>query len=466
MQTPSKAAIYARISLDAEGTGKGVLRQVEDCRRLAGDLGWAVADEYVDNDISAYSGKRRPEYERMLDDIQTGTVDAVLIYNHDRLTRQPIEFEQFYAIATKAGIPLRSVTGDTDLGTDDGLFIGRLYAAVAAKESGAKSRRQKRKNDEKAAAGLPHGGYRRPFGFEDDKITHRPDEVEIIKTLADRYLAGESLRSLATWLDTEGIRTVGGGRWRSHVVRAQLRSPRIAGLREHRGEIVGPAVWEPIITPLKRQQLLAEFERNKASGSRPNRRYLLAGLLRCSLCHGPLYSAPRETTRRYVCHSGPDHGGGCGRITVVAPPVEHLIAESVLFRLDTPELADALAGRSRSDTDASALVETVSADREQLDALATLHAGNEITMSEWMTARRVIADRLQRNERLVRRASQADKLSRVVGQGNALRTQWSSLNLNQQTAIVKAVLDHAVVHPGTRGARALDPARVVPVWRL
>ena len=51
-------AIYARISSDAEGTGLGVARQVKDCRKLAKSRGWAVADEYVDNDVSAYSVKR------------------------------------------------------------------------------------------------------------------------------------------------------------------------------------------------------------------------------------------------------------------------------------------------------------------------------------------------------------------------------------------------------------------------
>ncbi len=95
MTTPTSAAIYARISSDTEGTGKGVERQIEDCRRLATEFGWPVHDEYVDNDISAYSGKRRPAYERMLDDIRDGTVDAVIVYNLDRLIRQMIQFEEF-----------------------------------------------------------------------------------------------------------------------------------------------------------------------------------------------------------------------------------------------------------------------------------------------------------------------------------------------------------------------------------
>lgn len=53
------AVVYARISSDPSGRALGVGRQVEDCRRLADALGWPVVEEYVDNDLSAYSGKRR-----------------------------------------------------------------------------------------------------------------------------------------------------------------------------------------------------------------------------------------------------------------------------------------------------------------------------------------------------------------------------------------------------------------------
>jgi site-specific DNA recombinase len=68
------AAIYARISADVEGKSLGVARQVEDCRTLAADRGWPVGAEYVDNDVSAYSGKPRREYERMLADLACGAL--------------------------------------------------------------------------------------------------------------------------------------------------------------------------------------------------------------------------------------------------------------------------------------------------------------------------------------------------------------------------------------------------------
>lgn len=164
----------------AGGRRPGRGRQLEDCRRLARELGWIVAEEYVDNDLSAYSGKARPAYERMLADLDDGARDAVVVYHTDRLTRRPIELEQFVNVLTGASVHhVRLVAGgDLDVGNGDGLLVARMMSAVAANESATKSRRVRRKMDEVAASGMPHGGYIRPFGFEDDKITHRPQEAE------------------------------------------------------------------------------------------------------------------------------------------------------------------------------------------------------------------------------------------------------------------------------------------------
>lgn len=125
--TVKAVAIYARISSDQEGTGLGVQRQIGDCKNLAERLGWAVADTYVDNDLSASYGKRRPEYERMLADIADGSRDGVLIYHVDRLTRRPIELEQFLDVVNQAKVRhVRFVAGgDYDIGNGDGLMVLR-----------------------------------------------------------------------------------------------------------------------------------------------------------------------------------------------------------------------------------------------------------------------------------------------------------------------------------------------------
>jgi Recombinase len=56
-------------------------------------------------------------------------------------------------------------------------------------------------------------------------------------------LRGESLRSIAMDWNERGIKTVGGVTWQGSMIRRVLMSPRIAGLKEHRGEIVGEATW-------------------------------------------------------------------------------------------------------------------------------------------------------------------------------------------------------------------------------
>src|SRR5690606_37263994 len=100
-----------------------------------------------------------------------------------------------------------------------GLFMARIFAAFAAKESGRKSERIKRKLRQNAERGLPHGGHNRPFGYADDRITVIESEAVIIRALVERLLAGESLRSLATWLDEAGVKTVQGKAWRTTTLR-------------------------------------------------------------------------------------------------------------------------------------------------------------------------------------------------------------------------------------------------------
>jgi hypothetical protein len=151
---------------------------------------------------------------------------------------------------------------------------------------------------------------------------------------------------------------------------------------------------------------------------------------------------------------------------VTAPPVEELIADAVLYRLDTPELAAALTGKAADDAHAAALAEQVAADRAQLDELAALYADKAITVREWLAARRPIEDRIAVTTRSLARITRTDALAGLVGNGEELRSRWADLNLTRQAAIVSALVDHAVIGPGTPGARSFDPNRVEIVWKL
>ena len=194
-----RAGIYTRISEDRDETQLGVGRQMNDCERLAAARGWDIVERYVDNDISAWKGGRRPDYMRMLDDITDHHIDSVIVWHQDRLVRQPRELEQFFDICDRAGVKdLASVSGDVDLGTSDGRFKARILGSVAAKESDDKSRRIRRKMEELARNGQNGGGGTRPFGFEDDRVTIRRSEAKVIRehrrAVAQRCVAPVAVR--------------------------------------------------------------------------------------------------------------------------------------------------------------------------------------------------------------------------------------------------------------------------------
>lgn len=144
---PKAAAIYVRISDDRKGDELGVKRQTKDCTALAERKGWGIGEVYPDDDRSAYSGKPRPNYLRMLNDIRSGHRDAVIVYDLDRLIRIPRELEEFFEVCDRAGVTaMATVSGEIDLSTDNGRFHARILGAVARKESDDKSRRIRRKH--------------------------------------------------------------------------------------------------------------------------------------------------------------------------------------------------------------------------------------------------------------------------------------------------------------------------------
>jgi site-specific DNA recombinase len=462
-----RAGIYARISSDREGDNLAVGRQVADCEALAARQGWEVAERYVDSDLSAYSGKLRPDYRRLIADIEAGAITGVVVYNLDRLHRQPRELEEFIDVCRRAGIDdkLASCQGHVDLATHHGVLTARLLGAVAAMESDDKSRRIRRKHEELAQAGRPSGCGSRPYGFEADRVTLRKAEAAVIRDCATRFLQGATLRSLCADLNTRAVPTVGGSAWTTQSLRRILRAPRISGQREHRGEIVGKASWPAIITPAQGARIRTLLDDPARRTNKSARRYLLARLLRCCHCEATLVSRPRANgERRYVCATGPNFAG-CGGTTITAEALEQFVVEAVLYRLDSPELTAALTGKA-DDPDAERFQLEVEQSQTQLTELAETYANRVISLQEWLAARDPIEARLTAAKKQLAKVNRTTVLDDYVGNSQALRERWESLDLSRQHAIVAAVLDHLVVGPARRGYNRFDESRLTPVWRI
>ena len=464
---PTSGAIYVRISKDLADDSLGVQRQEKECRSLADRLGWPVAMVYSDNDMSASNGKIRPAYRDLLAAIESHVVDAVLVWDLDRLTRRPAELEEFFQVCDEAGMANLATIGDhVDPTTGEGVMIARIKGAVAAEEVRKLGRRARAKHAELAERGRWSGGPR-PYGYEsigEGRLRVVPAEAEVIVDAARRVLDGETVYGVVTDLNTRGVPTVHGKHWRTPTLRRVLTNPTTAGLREHKGAVVGKAGWEPILDDVTSRRLrLLISDPARATGARPGRVYLLTGgIARCGRCGSWLHAQRRGTGGRvYACVGGPDKGG-CGGLSVSADPLEELLSAAVFSRLAGARIP--APARSQGDEDQMKAATELSAVDGRSAELADLFAGGEISRSEWMKARRGIEARRAKAEASLAQSGERRITRRWFGKADALREQWPAMTIDQRRAVISALVHVITVNPAAGRGPRFDSSRVDVEW--
>lgn len=526
---PTRAIIYCRISQDREGGGLAVERQREDCEQLAAHLGVEIVAVYEDNDLSAYSGKPRPGYKQLLDDLRAGRADTVLAWHTDRLHRSPAELEEYIDVCQPRDVQTRTVVaGNLDLSTATGRMIARQLGVQARYEVERMVERQRRKRDQMAQQGQFFGG-RRPFGYEADGIMlrsvycatcgrtepadftvvalctecgHRgsfdggtcggcqaPDgravkavctschqvaavaagsEAALIREAADAVLAGASLRSIAADWTERGICTSTGRQWEGPEVGSMLRRPRNAGLMKHRGAEAGAASWPAILEePLWRSlvAILDDPARRTTPGN--ERKYLGSGLYLCGVCADGTTMRCTTTSAREAGHLIPSYG--CRKRRHLTRRVEQLddyITVLVLDRVARPDAARLLA-RREDPVDVAGAQRDMREARATLDELAAALGAGAMSMQEWRVASGAARGRLTRAEEVLSRAVQASPALALVDAADPVGA-WNGLGLSRQRAVVAQMMTVTVL-PARRGRLPggvyFDPKAVRIEWK-
>ena len=227
-----QVVVYLRISEDRTGAEAGVERQRQDCLELCARLGISDPAIFMDNDISAYSGKKRPGYLDLFERVKLGP-SRIVAWHVDRLYRRPRELEDLIDLVETHPIRIETVKGGAfDLNTHEGRLMARQLVAIASYESGHKADRIRRANQQKAERGDWHGGAKYGYGIGGVLI---PEEAAVIREMADRFLAGQSVRQITRWLNRDDGPTPpskGKSRlnvWHESTVGSILCSARISG---------------------------------------------------------------------------------------------------------------------------------------------------------------------------------------------------------------------------------------------
>ncbi|MFC7925487.1 recombinase family protein [Microbacterium laevaniformans] len=461
-----RAGIYTRISKDLEGSELGVKRQEDDCRREAERRGWSVVQTYTDNDVSATRSKTRPAYERMLQDIRSGYLEAIVVWAVDRLTRTPRELEDVIDLADRYGLVFANVGGTIDLGTPEGRAMARQMGTFARLEVENQARRLRRKFQEKAEKGEPHGYP--PYGYErvDGRDIPRPAEAAIIKECARRALMSESLRSIAADLNRRGVHGPKSPQWNTTIIRQILMRPSNAGLRQHRGRIIGKATTIPILTEETHAQLVAMFTdpSRRSNNDGPTPKYLLAGIAICGRCGGrmrrsvgrlatnPRTGATKRQPPAYQCQE-------CFRVRRRQDLVEEVVERAIIGRLSRADAADLF---QQGDSEVVAECRELLAGLDaKLDVAAAQFADDVITAEQ---LKRITAQVRERREQTVRRLEAAQPKTVFADlAGPRAGDRWEKLTLGAKREVIEMLLSVTVL-PSGPGQR-FQPSQIQIAWK-
>lgn len=456
-----RAAIYLRISDDPSGTQTATERQLEDCRSYADRNGWAVAEVFQDVDLSAYHANvERPAFRRMLEAMRRGEIDVVLAWKIDRLARRVWDHGELYRAAHDANVRIVTLADGIDTASMGGRLVASVMVTMAEAESESISKRVARKHEEMAKAGRSFQGGHRAFGYTKRREDLVPAEAAAIREAVDRVLAGDSLRAICRDWNDAGIATTTGGKWQMSPLKRMLTAAMLSGQREHRGEIVAVGQWPAIITPEETEALRSILRDGRRRTSYTNARsYLLSGYVQCGRCGLRMVARPRvDGVRRYVCPTSVE-GTNCGRMAILAEPLEEMVVELLLRALDSPAMAAALAEQHTDMKAALAVIRDAEAQLEQL--AADFYADQLITRSEFLSAREVLSDRIAG----ARKAMATNVVSEAVSAAQTLRQRWSGAGFEWRRRLVGAIIERVEIGPAVRGRNTFDDSRVKPVWR-
>lgn len=120
-------------TLDQAREGFSLGQQEEQLKALCERKGYEVYKVYSDEGISAKNDKR-PAYREMLKDVKNGTINVIVAFKMDRLTRSVFDVEKLMAVVDNAGCDIDCLNDSSNATTSTGRLTLRIMTSVSQNE--------------------------------------------------------------------------------------------------------------------------------------------------------------------------------------------------------------------------------------------------------------------------------------------------------------------------------------------
>ena len=317
--------IWIRVSTDDQAKGESPKTHETRARMYVEFKNWKVLEIY---DLSGVSGKSiidHPECKRMLNDVSTGKIEALLFSKLARLARNTRELLEISDHFQKYDASLVSLGESIDTSSPAGRLLFTVIGALGEWEREEISARVSASVVTRANQGKCTGGVG-PFGYvwKDNHLIVNPDEASVIKEVFSTFIETDNMALTARMMNKRGYRTKEGAEFKNSTIKRILTNTAYKGQKranysKSKGNkkswkwkpesewvyqevepIVDNDTWEKVNVAIKIKA------KNYVSNPQFNSKYIFAGLLKCE-CGQKMYVAKYKAMKipRYTCR-------GCG----------------------------------------------------------------------------------------------------------------------------------------------------------
>ncbi len=470
-----RCAVYTRKS-----TEEGLQQEFNslDAQREAAEAfivsqkneGWQVVADHFDDGGYTGGNMDRPALRRLLVAVESGSVDCVVVYKVDRLSRSLMDFARIIEAFDRNGVSFVSVTQQFNTTTSIGRLTLNILLSFAQFEREIISERTRDKMSAARRKGKWIGGHP-VLGYDIDpkggKLVINPEEAGQVRTIFALYLELGSLSPVLQETERRGLLTKrwttedgkvrGGQRMSKGTLHGILTNALYTGMVEHKGSLY-PGEHERIIDQRTWERVHETLRRNgsdKGATVRNKLGALLRGLLLCVPCGAPMvhtYTMRKSKRYRYyVCYNAQQKGWqNCQTKSVSAQAIESAVLDGIRRIGTDPKLAEAVAVKAleHHSRRREELNDQVAAERRNLRQLNRALAGEaadttvdsgarfdrmtsiqkEIEATERRLAELTAERNLFDGERI-----NADDLHRTLAEFDPI---WSSLSTQEQEQMI------------------------------
>jgi|TARA_X000001036_G_scaffold438944_1_gene488238 site-specific DNA recombinase len=288
--------LYIRVSTDRQAKeGDSLEEQESELRKFCDYRNFKIHKVFIERGKSG-GNTNRPEYKKLVKDIENGKINAVVVKKLDRLSRSLLDFEQLTVKLNAHDVGFISLRENFDTTTAMGKAMLRVALVFAQLEREQTAERIKDVFAWRAEQGLSNGGTR-PFGYDSvssELIPHK-QERKVIEFIFKTFLELKSTTLVANECNAMGFKRRSGIFWDKREIHKTLKRPVYKGYIKWNDDLF-KGIHQPLISEETFEKVQTIFNNRELKSPRNSIKGLLKNLFICGRCHN--HMRPHYTKKK------------------------------------------------------------------------------------------------------------------------------------------------------------------------